>query len=400
MLNQESRSRIEPCLFGENVPTITSDLAADLIGKSSNLTAWLNPKTAESLSSIVRMMNCYYSNLIEGHNTKLQDIERALNSDFEDDEKKRNLQIEALDHIRVHRKIDQMYINGELGDPTSIEFILWLHKEFYKDATDSMLTIKNNNRSILMEAGTFRSTAEHTVIVGQHQPPSGQYVEAFMHYFENRYHQASGKSLQVMAIASAHHRLAYIHPFLDGNGRVCRLMSHAMGLQAGIGASGLWSISRGLARGLETPDEYKRMMSLADMKRQGDLDGRGSLSLRALVEFTNWFLKLSIDQVDFMTSLFERPHLKKRLENYVKLKELKPESMYILEAALSNGEIPRGDAVRITGHKERSARTILSKLTDDGILSSDTPKGPVSLRFDLNSSRILFPKLFADFTLD
>ena len=314
--------------------------------------------------------------------------------------KKRNLQVEALDHIRVQRKIEQMHLSGDLGDPTSIEFILWLHKEFYKDATNSMLTIKNNNRSILMEAGTFRSTAEHTVIVGQHQPPSGQYVETFMRYFENRYNQANGKSLQVMAIASAHHRLAYIHPFLDGNGRVCRLMSHAMGLQAGIGASGLWSISRGIARGLKAPDEYKRMMRLADMKRQGDLDGRGRLSLRALVEFTNWFLKLSIDQVDFMTSLFERPHLKKRLESYVKLKEFKPESMYILEAALSNGEIPRGDAVRITGHKERSARTILSKLTDDGILSSDTPKGPVSLRFDLDSSRILFPKLFADFTLD
>ena len=111
MLNQESTSRIEPCLFGENVPTIISDLAADLVGKSSNLTAWLNPKTAESLSSIVRMMNCYYSNLIEGHNTKLQDIERALNSDFENDEKKRNLQIEALDHIRVQRKIDHIYRN-------------------------------------------------------------------------------------------------------------------------------------------------------------------------------------------------------------------------------------------------------------------------------------------------
>ncbi|WP_244559143.1 Fic family protein [Bathymodiolus platifrons methanotrophic gill symbiont] len=371
------------------------DLAVDLVGKSSNLTAWLNPKTAESLSSIVRMMNCYYSNLIEGHNTKLQDIERALNSDFEDDEKKRNLQIEALDHIRVQRKIDQMHLSGDLGDPTSIEFILWLHKEFYNDATDSMLAIKNNNRSILMEPGIFRSTAEHNV-VGRHQPPSGQHVEAFMRYFENRYNQATGKSRQIMASASARHRLAYIHPFLDGNGRVCRLMSHAMGLQAGIGASGLWSISRGLARGLETPDEYKRMMSLADMKRQ---DGRGSLSLRALVDFTNWFLKLSIDQVDFMTSLFERPHLKKRLESYVKLKELKPESMYILEAVLSNGEIPRGDAVRMTGHKERSARTILSKLTDDGILSSDTPKGPVSLRFDLDSSRILFPKLFTDFTL-
>ncbi|TXK99943.1 hypothetical protein BMR07_06080 [Methylococcaceae bacterium CS1] len=105
-----------------------------------------------------------------------------------------------------------MHLSGDLGDPTSIEFILWLHKEFYNDATDSMLTIKNNNRSILMEPGIFRSTAEHNVVVGRHQPPSGQHVEAFMRYFENRYNQATGKSRQIMAIASAHHRLAYIHP--------------------------------------------------------------------------------------------------------------------------------------------------------------------------------------------
>ncbi|GFO75955.1 hypothetical protein BPLS_P3474 [Bathymodiolus platifrons methanotrophic gill symbiont] len=399
MKNNESATRIEPCLFGENIPTKTSDLVIDLVGKSSVLSAWLNPKTAESLSSIVRTMNCYYSNLIEGHNTKLQDIERALNSDFEDDEKI-NLQFEALAHIEVQSKIDQMYMHGKLANPTSIEFILWLHKEFYNNATEEMLTIKSDDRSILMEAGSFRSTNEHNVIVGRHIPPRGQYVLDFMRFFEDRYSQATGGSSQIMAIASAHHRLAYIHPFLDGNGRVCRLMSHAMGLKAGIGASGLWSISRGLARGLDAPNEYKKMMSLADMKRQGDLDGRGSLSLRALVDFTDWFLKVSIDQVDFMTSLFELPHLKKRLDNYVKSKDLKPESMSILEAVLSNGEILRGDAVRITGLKERSARTVLSKLTEDGILSSDTPKGPVSLRFNLDSSRILFPKLFSDFSLD
>ena len=55
-------------------------------------------------------------------------------------------------------------------------------------------------------------------------------------------------------------------------------MSHAMGLSAGIGASGLWSVSRGLARGLNSRQEYKQMMDHADMVRQGDLDGRGNLS--------------------------------------------------------------------------------------------------------------------------
>src|SRR5581483_9115744 len=104
-----------------------------------------------------------------------------------------------------------------------------------------------------------------------------------------------GASAPIVAIAAAHHRFNYIHPFPDGNGRVSRLMSHAMAQLAGIGAHGLWSISRGLARGLTAPSEYKRMMDLADMPRQGDLDGRGNLSLKALNEFVLWFLKVCLD---------------------------------------------------------------------------------------------------------
>ena len=391
----ESPTNIEPCLIGENIPSETSDLIVELVEKSAALKAGLHPRTAESLSSIVRIMNCYYSNLIEGHNTKLQDIERALNNEFESDDERRNLQIEALAHIKVQRKVDELHADGKLPNPTSIEFISWLHKEFYSDASEEMLTIKNGSRRFIMEPGEFRSTAEHNVSVGRHVPPGGLYVEAFMRYFEKRYDRM-GKSNQIIAIAAAHHRLAYIHPFLDGNGRVSRLMSHAMCLQAGIGVSGLWSISRGLARGLNSPKDYKNMMDLADMPRQGDLDGRGNLSQKALISFTNWFLKTSIDQVVFMSSLFDLVHLKKRLDAYVRIKELKPESIYILNAALSNGEIPRGDAERLTGLKERSARSVLSSLTEDGILGSSSPKGSVSLRFNVDSARILFPKLFDD----
>jgi len=393
----ESPSRIEPCLLGEYIPSETADLIAELIEKSGNLKAGLHPRTAESLSSIVRMMNCYYSNLIEGHNTKLHDIERALNNDFEGDDERRNLQIEALAHIKVQSKVDALYAVGKLPTPTSIAFISWLHKEFYDGASDEMLMIKNSGRSLVMEPGKFRFTVGHDVIVRRHKPPSGLYVEAFMRHFENRYcADHMGKSNQIIAIAAAHHRLAFIHPFLDGNGRVARLMSHAMALQVGIGVSGLWSISRGLARGLNGSKDYKRMMDLADMPRQGDLDGRGNLSQKALISFTNWFLQISIDQVVFMSSLFDFAHLKKRLETYAHIKGFKPGTIYILNAALSDGEVSRGDAERLTGLKERSARMVLSSLTEDGILGSRSPKGAVSLRFNVDSARILFPKLFDD----
>jgi Fic family protein len=91
-----------------------------------------------------------------------------------------------------------------------------------------------------------------------------------------------------MALAASHHRFNYIHPFSDGNGRVSRLMSYAMAHTAGIGAHGLWSISHGLARGLSSKSEYKEMMDHADTPRQGDLDGRGDLSKRALTEFIDY----------------------------------------------------------------------------------------------------------------
>ena len=127
-----------------------------------------------------------------------------------------------------------------------------------------------------------------------------------MQCFARRYElNQIGKAGRIIAIsAAAHHRLNYIHPFPDGNGRVSRLMSHAMAWSADVAAHGLWSISRGLARGLESRTEYKQMMDLADTPRQNDLDGRGNLSQRALIEFVTWFLRVAVDQVAFMSSLF------------------------------------------------------------------------------------------------
>jgi Fic family protein len=166
---------------------------------------------------------------------------------------------------------------------------------------------------------------------------------------------------------------------------------------AGIGAHGLWSISRGLARGLESRGEYKRMMDHADMPRQGDLDGRGNLSQRALIDFILWFLRVCIDQVTFMSTLFEIDMLARRLRAYVERSEnLKPEAARLLEEALIRGEFERGEISRITGLPERTARRVLNDLTALGLLASDTSKGLVSLRFPVEALEILFPRLFPE----
>jgi len=393
----ESVSRIEPARL-EDIPEAVSDVVAEISGEAAKLGKSLHPRTAANLASLVRIMNTYYSNLIEGHNTRPKEIERALAGEFEADKERRNLQLEAAAHVRVQAEVDAMFAADKLPDPASSEFILWLHREFYKDAPKEMLTIRGNNREFLMKPGEWRSLPEHDVAVGRHQPPSSERVADFMNYFADRYRfERMGKAARILSIPAAHHRLNYIHPFPDGNGRVSRLMSHAMAHAAGIGAHGLWSISRGLARGLESRGDYKRMMDHADMPRQGDRDGRGNLSEKALTEFVLWFLRVCLDQVTFMASLFEIDTLARRLRTFVERNEkLKPEATRLLEEALIRGEFERGDIPRITGLPERTARRVFNDVVAEGLLGSDTPKGAVSLRFPVDTLDILFPRLFPE----
>jgi Fic family protein len=392
----EPVSRIEPARLEQPSEAI-GDIVAELSAKTATLAQALHPRTAANLASLVRIMNAYYSNLIEGHNTLPKDIERAIAGKLDEAEDRRNLQLEAAAHVRVQAEIDEMASRGQLPAPTSLDFIQWLHREFYRDAPHELLLIRGAGREFLMEPGAWRSLPIHDVAVGRHEPPSSDRVQDFMRYFAERYSlDRVGKSGRIIIMAAAHHRLNYIHPFPDGNGRVSRLMSHAIAHAAGIGAHGLWSISRGLARGIADRGEYKRMMDHADMPRQGDLDGRGNLSQRALSEFVFWFLRVALDQVTFMSDLFELNMLSRRLRVFVEQNNLKPEAGYILEEALLRGEIDRGDVARITRSPERTARRILNETIALGLLGSDTPKGPLSLRFPIATAEVLFPRLFPE----
>jgi Fic family protein len=396
MTSIETPQRIEPALLDEP-PVAIGDAVAELAAEAATLGKALHPRTATNLADLVRIMNAYYSNLIEGHNTRPKDIERALAGDIEPQGERRNLQLEAAAHVRLQAEVDRLAATNALLEPASRDFIRWLHLEFYRDAPQEMLHIRSAGRKFVMEPGAWRSKPEHDVAVGRHAPPSSDHVPGFMAYFEHRYSLAKmGKAARIIAMAAAHHRLNYIHPFPDGNGRVSRLMSHAMAHTAGVGAHGLWSISRGLARGLKSRSEYKFQMDQADTPRQGDLDGRGNLSQRALNEFVLWFVQVALDQVRFMAGLFELDTLATRLRSYVARSQLKPESARLLEEALVRGAFERGEIARITGLPERSARRVLNDVIKTGLLASDTPKGAVSLRFPVETLDLLFPKLFPE----
>jgi Fic family protein len=220
-------------------------------------------------------------------------------------------------------------------------------------------------------------------------------VPRFLKRFEEVYSKL-GKTDTILSAAAAHHRLVWIHPFLDGNGRVARLISHATLLDA-LDTGAVWSIARGLARNV---DAYKAHLAACDQPRRNDLDGRGTLSEENLAEFTKFFLSICIDQVTFMETLMQPDQLRARIllwaEEEIRLNKLPPKSGAVLEALLYRGELPRGDAAAIVGTGERQARRVVSALIDHGVLTSESTRAPLRLAFPAALASRWMPGLFPE----
>jgi Fic family protein len=370
----------------------SEDMAFDLISNANALAGQIHPIVTESVGDLVRSMNCYYSNLIEGHDTHPRDIDRALHKDYSAEPQKRALQLEAVAHIEVQRAIDK---GDELTDsPTSSAYAVWLHREFCQRLPDELLWVEDpeQSRRIRLVPGALR---DGEVVVGRHLPPPADALPAFLQRFQQAYSpQNLSKVRQVIAVAAAHHRFLWIHPFYDGNGRVARLMSHALLRRLGVGNS-LWSVARGLARNVV---DYKSLLMAADSPRRGDLDGRGNLSQSALDEFCRFFLRVSNDQVTYMSSILQPSELLRRMEIYVEEEtragRLPKGSFPLLREALLAGEFERGLAPSLTGYKERMARSVVSKLLEQGLLTSPSHVARVRLGFPITVVERWFPALY------
>ncbi|MET4332061.1 Fic family protein [Bradyrhizobium sp. i1.15.2] len=380
---------MEPLFPEEN--KALSDLATDLVAKGNALAGRLHPVIQQAIGDLVRSMNCYYSNLIEGHHTHPVDIDRALAGDYSAEPEKRNLQLEARAHIDVQRKIDF----GSAPQPsTSKEFILWLHKEFCQQLPSELLVVKDprTGKEEKVVPGELRQVH---VKVGHHIAPASEDLAPLLERFASAYgNEKLPKIQRIIGVAASHHRLLWIHPFADGNGRVARLFSHAFLKELGIGSS-LWSVSRGLARAV---DNYKAALQAADEPRRGDLDGRGNLTQSGLVEFCTFFLTSCVDQIVFMESLFEPAELQRRMEIWceeeVRADRLPKGSWPLLREALLAGEFARGKAPELTGYQQRQARTVLNSLIAKGFLVSPTSRSAVRLGFPLAVVDRWFPRLY------
>lgn len=387
----EDISLMEPMTIGESLRwrAEMSELAVELTFKAAEFKSGLPIGLRAALSDLVRNMNCYYSNLIEGHDTHPIAIERALNEVYDSDPKKRNLQLEAKAHIAVQRWIDE---GGLAGRATTVSGVREIHRRFIGCLPDELKWVKRPGAGDMLPVlpGGYR---EHDVQVGRHVPVSPGALPRFMARFEQAYARM-GRAETIVACAAVHHRFVWIHPFVDGNGRVARLISHSM-MSDALDTGGVWSIARGLARNV---DEYRRLISACDMPRRNDLDGRGALSEEALVDFTRFFLRTCIDQVAFMSGLMQPDRLRARVltwaEEEVRLGSFPRPALAIMEALLFRGEVPRADIASIIQASERSASRLAAQLSSFGVMTSASSRAPWRLALPATLAHRWFPGLY------
>jgi Fic family protein len=380
-----------------------AELSCEILLKAGQLSGQIPaPVVRKRIAQLVREMNSYYSNLIEGHKTLPRDIERALREEYSNNPAKRaNQQLS-----RAHVEVETLMIDRLATEPHlrihSADFLGWLHGEFYRRLPEGLQFSKDRQgKSYRIAPGSLRT---FEVDVGKHQPPHFGALTRFLDRFEAFYHDSHILCTdQLLALAAAHHRLAWIHPFGDGNGRVTRLYSHAWLIRCKIDSFGLWTLSRGLARNREL---YYSRLSNADAPRWNDYDGRGNLSDRGLAEFALFFLQIMRDQIDFMADLLQLPTLSQRIERYLQLEALhiegktKDRLARLLKAALVQGEIERGSTGSVVGLRDTEARKVVRLALDEGLLNSPSPKGSLSLVFSSKTLDSYFPKLFQDLPVE
>ncbi|MEJ2156231.1 MAG: Fic family protein, partial [Desulfobacteraceae bacterium] len=227
-----------------------------------------------------------------------------------------------------------------------------------------------------------------------HGPHSGDLPELLSSFAQAYAPQQWHGDDRLIAMAASHHRLTWLHPFRDGNGRVARLFSGLYLAASGINKCNLWSLSRGLSR---KKRQYMFELWTTDSP---DEEGRHYFNEDLLTDFCDYFLNICLDQVDFMEKLLRLDQIESRIDWYVQSRHqqsrqsIHPAAARLLRAVFMRGLVARGKAPEILNMSERSARRIASGLLEEGLLQSRNHRAPLTIGLPLTALPFYFPDLY------
>ncbi len=389
-------SQMDPLLPGAHRQGPLLEQAHDLIRQADRLGGLCQPGALAGLRRLLRAMNSYYSNKIEGQHTLPLEIEQALRNDYAKDADKARRQRLALAHMTTESRLEELWPQWDTSRVWAARTVQDIHQDLFARLPADDLLIPATVPPQRLHPGEWR---QQQVSVGRHAAPTAERLDAFLGRWSRVYGSVRRGELQVLAMAAAHHRLAWIHPFRDGNGRVARLHSHLVLGHLGL-TNGLWSPLRGFARSQE---QYYARLAAADEPRAGDLDGRGNLTERGLEQWIAYVLAACHDQVSFMTGALALDSMKERMaacltyEEQVVRQGVRTEALRALHYLFATqGELERADFKAMLGLGERLATAQVSALLKRGLLESDSPYGRLRLGVPQHALRFYFPRLWPE----
>ncbi len=396
----DASHQFEPLLPSEAVTGPLLERASDLTRAATVLGSASGRVAQKELKALLRSMNSYYTNRIECEHTRPSDIERALQQDFSTNRDLARKQRLAVAHIRTEAQCEVLVQGRAAPDPLqaarwlySTEALTWMHQQLFGELQAADLLLSDGSQ---MTPGQLR---QRGVAIGRHEAPTWQALPDFLARWSQVYAGVRRGEASIVAMAASHHRLAWMHPFLDGNGRLARLHTHLL-LHAWGLTSGLWSPLRGFAL---SEARYKALLQAADEHRRGDLDGRDNLTQAGLVDWVQYTLDICIDQVEFMTKQLDVQGMRDRIqaslafEVAVAKSGVREEALMPLHYLFSTqGELRRADFKAMTGLGERVATATVSALLNRGFVASDTPYGSLRFAVPRHALRFYFPALWPE----
>jgi Fic family protein len=372
---------LEPIWPSPGFPASILRMAETLSFRAGKLTGLLHENTAVRIGGLMRITNSYYSNLIEGQFTEPVTLSARVPR-----RNSKELRELAESHIGVQALLERAVrrsqsIEAPWGVFFAPELVSVIHRRLFAGASDDDLRLSDGR---LLVPGQLRDTAQRNVLVGDHAAPAWESVAPMLTRLQQVYGGQPDLTSRILSALAYHHRLAFVHPFEDGNGRVVRMITHLQLMRLGL-ASPLWSLSRGVAR---KQDEYYGRLRAADQPRRGDLDGRGQLTQGGLFEFVEFMLQVCIDQMEYVEHAMDLISLRQRLERVIGLERrfieagVKQEMAKAIHILLTQGEVARADFKIFSGLHDRVASDQLKKLIDIGVVEAPSAK-----------SRSIFPGL-------
>ncbi len=206
------------------------------------------------LKEVFHLLESLASARIEGNNTTLADyVETKVGASGLGDPPSEK--VEGFREIaNIERAMKHIEEVVKPGAPVSEHLIRSLHH----------IAVDGLTREGDRTPGAYRSSAV-TIAKSDHRPPEAIQVPGYMEELVRFVNQADAPKYDLMKVALAHHRFAWIHPFGNGNGRVVRLVTYALLMKYGFRVSADdGRLLNPAAVFCADRDHYYAMLALAD----------------------------------------------------------------------------------------------------------------------------------------